>query len=119
MDRVGFVPQADVLYDQVSVEEALAFSSQWRLPRGVSEEERRQIIDETLAVLDLTRVRHSRARVLSGGERRRLSIGIELVARPSVLVLDEPTSGLDGAAACVPRALRFVAAGLTTWPGGC
>jgi len=97
LDRVGFVPQDDIMFSDITVEEALDFSAHWRLPLSVSDEERAIIVNDTLTMLNLGAVRASTASVLSGGERRRLSIGIELVARPSVLVLDEPTSGLDGA----------------------
>jgi len=103
-DRVGFVPQDDVLHAHLTVEETLMYAASWRLPRHLSEEKRRARVNETIAVLGLDDVRHSlvgsvKDRRLSGGQRKRTSIGMELVARPSVLVLDEPTSGLDGAAA--------------------
>ena len=108
IDRVGFVPQHDVLYAHHTVEEAITFSANWRMPRTVSEREKMLEVNRTIAVLGLERVRHSRVglatdreRGISGGERRRVSIALELVARPSVLVLDEPTSGLDSYAAYV------------------
>lgn len=104
LDRVGYVPQDDVLYSDLTVEETLMFNAQWRLPRDITEEERMRIVNDTMITLDLYRIRRSRIgntmnRVLSGGERRRVSIGMELVAKPSVLIADEPTTGLDGAGA--------------------
>jgi ABC-type multidrug transport system ATPase subunit len=98
-DRVGYVPQQDVLYPELSVEEVILFSAQWRLPRTVSDMERYRRVEETIRVLGLEKVRSNQVGPLSGGEKRRVSIGMELVANPSVLVLDEPTSGLDSYAA--------------------
>jgi ABC-type lipoprotein export system ATPase subunit len=91
LDRVGFVPQDDILYGDLTVEESLQFSASWRLPRLMSEQEKMEIVNETISILNLNRVRDSnvgtvRKRGISGGERRRVSIGIELVARPSVLI---------------------------------
>lgn len=104
LDRVGYVPQDDILYSDLTVEETLMFSAQWRLPRELTEDERARIVNDTLVTLDLDHLRTSRIgnimkRSLSGGERRRVSIGMELVTLPSVLVADEPTTGLDGASA--------------------
>mmetsp|Transcript_9496 Transcript_9496/g.15558 ORF Transcript_9496/g.15558 Transcript_9496/m.15558 type:complete len:916 (-) Transcript_9496:66-2813(-) len=102
LDRVGFVPQDDVLYPDLTVEEALTFSASWRLPRHMTVEERRKVVHDTLRTLDLEKIRDRRIgdvkqRSISGGERKRTSIGMELVSLPDVLVMDEPTSGLDSA----------------------
>jgi len=91
LDRVGFVPQDDVLYGDLTVDESIQFSANWRLPRSLSESEKMEIVNETISILNLNRVRSSkigtvRNRGISGGERRRVSIGMELVARPSVLI---------------------------------
>ena len=104
LDRVGFVPQDDVLYPEITVLETLQFSARYRLPRYFSDKNIENIVQETIKTLELTNVVDSfvggpKKRGLSGGERKRVSIGVELVALPSVLVLDEPTSGLDGAQA--------------------
>jgi ABC-type multidrug transport system ATPase subunit len=103
-DRVGFVPQDDVLYDHLTVEETLMFAAKWRLPRHLTDDVRMERVNETLTTLGLDKVRHVlvgsvKDKTLSGGQRKRVSIGMELVAKPSVVVLDEPTSGLDGASA--------------------
>jgi len=102
LDRVGFVPQDDVLYPDLTVEEALMFSANWRLPRDMTQEQKQEVVQHTMEVLDLLKVRDRRigdvqSRSISGGERKRTSIGMELVSKPAVLVMDEPTSGLDSA----------------------
>ena len=98
--RIGFVPQQDVLPVMLTVSEALLFAARLRLPEYVTDAEKRQRVEDVLEQLGLTRVRDSRiggrtsqARGISGGEMRRVSIGLELVASPDVLILDEPTSG--------------------------
>jgi len=92
LDRVGYVPQFDNLFEDLSVEETLVFSGSWRLPGQFD-------LEGTLEVLELTHLRNQPIHVLSGGEKKRVSIGVEMIANPSVLVMDEPTSGLDAAAA--------------------
>jgi ABC-type multidrug transport system ATPase subunit len=98
--RIGFVPQQDVLPAMLTVAEALLFAARLRLPEYVTDAEKRQRVEDVLEQLGLTHVRDSRigglvshARGISGGEMRRVSIGLELVASPDVLILDEPTSG--------------------------
>jgi ABC-type multidrug transport system ATPase subunit len=103
-DSVGFVPQDDIVYSELTVRENLIFSGKFRLPKGTSTEEIEELADETLASLGLARVADSRVgdirrRGVSGGERKRVSIGVELMALPSILFLDEPTSGLDASSA--------------------
>ena len=103
-DRVGFVPQEDVIYPELTVEEVLNFSASWRLPVGTTDEEKKEILEETLEILGLTAVRHLRigptrtSSGLSSGEKKRVSIGMELIANPSIVVMDEPTTGLDSSA---------------------
>ena len=98
--RVGFVPQQDVLPAMLTVSEALLFAARLRLPEYVTDAEKRQRVEDVLDQLGLTHVRDARiggrtshTRGISGGEMRRVSIGLELVASPDVLILDEPTSG--------------------------
>lgn len=98
--RIGFVPQQDILPVMVTVSEALLFAARLRLPEYVTDAEKCQRVEDVLEQLGLTHVRDSRiggrtspARGISGGEMRRVSIGLELVASPDVLILDEPTSG--------------------------
>ncbi|KZT74033.1 hypothetical protein DAEQUDRAFT_720885 [Daedalea quercina L-15889] len=102
--HVGFVPQQDVLPPMLTVHEALLFGARLRLPESVPDAEKRARVDALIAQLGLAHVRGTRIgdgerRGISGGEMRRVSIGLELVARPDVLILDEPTSGLDSVSA--------------------
>ncbi|GBG33363.1 ABC transporter G family member 25 [Hondaea fermentalgiana] len=104
LDRVGFVPQDDVLYPELTVEETFRFSAESRLPRTASAAYKDQVLEELLDMLGLRHLRHTRIGSksiggLSGGEAKRVSIGIELITQPSILIMDEPTSGLDSAAA--------------------
>ncbi|GAA6021211.1 hypothetical protein JCM11491_001608 [Sporobolomyces phaffii] len=97
---IGYVRQDDYLLPFLTVRETLAFSAALRLPRSVPEETRNQIVEQTITELGLadaadTIVGGAGRKGISGGEKRRLSIGCVLVTLPSVLVLDEPTSGLD------------------------
>ena len=97
---VGFVPQEDTMLREMSAKEILTFSARMRLPPEVTEKEIQRIVAKTLDDLNLWKIRHSpvgdeERRGISGGQRKRVNIGMELVADPSVLFLDEPTSGLD------------------------
>lgn len=103
-DAVGFVPQDDIVYAELTVRENLIFSGRFRLPRGTPDDEIEDLADETLANLGLSRVANSpvgdvRRRGVSGGEKKRVNIGLELMANPTILFLDEPTSGLDASSA--------------------
>lgn len=106
MDNVGFVPQDDIVYAELTVRENFLFAGKFRLPAGTSETDIRDLADETIANLALTRVASSivgdvTRRGVSGGEKKRVNIGLELMANPSILFLDEPTSGLDSSSAMV------------------
>lgn len=96
----GFVRQEDILLPYLTVRETVDFAAEMALPECTSIEERQQLVDEVISRLKLVTVQHSRVgnehvRGISGGERRRVSIAVELVKNPAVLLLDEPTSGLD------------------------
>ncbi|KAG2375292.1 hypothetical protein C9374_009915 [Naegleria lovaniensis] len=88
---IGFVPQDDIIASDITVREALEFSLRYRKRRQFSS----QHIIDTLGKLGLLHVQHSLVSEISGGERRRTSIGIEIVNDTPILILDEPTSGLD------------------------
>ncbi|ORY44432.1 P-loop containing nucleoside triphosphate hydrolase protein [Rhizoclosmatium globosum] len=97
---IGFVDQEDTLMPTLTVRETLMFSAQLRLPESISKEDKIKKVNEVMATLGLSHVANTRVgghgkRGISGGEKRRVSIGVELVTSPSVIVLDEPTSGLD------------------------
>ncbi|KAG9052708.1 hypothetical protein FS842_009354 [Serendipita sp. 407] len=102
--RIGFVDQQDILPSMLTVEEALLFAAKLRLPESITLEQKQARVFEVmkqLNILDLkdTRIGSHERRGISGGEQRRVSIGLELVAAPDILVLDEPTSGLDSVSA--------------------
>ena len=108
--QIGSVPQADILHTRLTVRQALNYGAQLRLPNDTSKEERTKIVDETMRKLELTERADLRIDKLSGGQRKRASIGLELLTAPQVLVLDEPTSGLDpGLDAHVMETLRNLA----------
>lgn len=90
--QMGFVPQDDILHEELTVQEVLSFAARLRLP---DPDAQRQSVERVLDVLEIAHRRGARVRQLSGGQRKRVSIGMELVADPRLLFLDEPTSGLD------------------------
>lgn len=95
---IGYVPQDDIIHRELTVYRTLYYVAKMRLSRDVSSAEIRQIVDEVLDVTGLSERRNLRVRRLSGGQRKRVSIAVELITKPSVIFLDEPTSGLDPAA---------------------
>ena len=92
--RIGFVPQDDVVHPSLRVERALSYSGKLL---GLQGETLRQRVESILTTLELSERRGLRTDRLSGGQRKRVSIGVELLAEPRVLLLDEPTAGLDPA----------------------
>ncbi|XP_034808928.2 ATP-binding cassette sub-family G member 8 isoform X2 [Pan paniscus] len=97
---VAHVRQHNQLLPNLTVRETLAFIAQMRLPRTFSQAQRDKRVEDVIAELRLrqcadTRVGNMYVRGLSGGERRRVSIGVQLLWNPGILILDEPTSGLD------------------------
>ncbi|CAI0410173.1 unnamed protein product [Linum tenue] len=102
--RTGFVAQDDVLYPHLTVNETLMFTALLRLPKTLTWEEKAQHVEQVIIELGLTRCRNSMIggplfRGISGGEKKRVSIGQEMLINPSLLLLDEPTSGLDSTTA--------------------
>lgn len=95
--RIGFVPQEDILHRTLTVRQALEFAARLRLPADTTAEERRAQIDNVMAQLGLVEHAGTRVSRLSGGQRKRASVALELLTEPSLLILDEPTSGLDPA----------------------
>lgn len=100
----GYVVQDDVVMGTLTVRENLNFSAALRLPAYVSQKEKEQKVNKLIEELGLDRVADSRVgtqliRGISGGERKRTNIGMELIIDPSVLFLDEPTTGLDASTA--------------------
>lgn len=93
--RIGYVPQDDILHPQLTVGRALGYAAELRFPRDVTTAERSRRIDEVLADLGMTAHAEKKISSLSGGQRKRTSVALELLTKPSLLFLDEPTSGLD------------------------
>jgi ABC-type multidrug transport system ATPase subunit len=107
----AFAEQEDVHADQCTVREALEFSAALRLPKSVSASAREDFVSQILTLLELTPLATRSTESLSQGERKRLTIGVELTANPSILFADEPTTGLDArAAAIVVRVMKRIAA---------
>ncbi|XP_061439037.1 broad substrate specificity ATP-binding cassette transporter ABCG2-like isoform X1 [Rhineura floridana] len=100
----GYVVQDDVVMGTLTVRENFQFSAALRLPKTVREQEKKERVDQILKELGLTKVADSKVgtqfiRGISGGERKRTNIGMELITDPAVLFLDEPTTGLDASTA--------------------
>jgi len=93
---IGFVPQEDIMHRQLTVRQCLYYAGKLRLPEDVSDEEVNRRVEEMLDILKVDPQRWDNpVATLSGGQRKRISLGIELLPRPGVLYLDEPTAGLD------------------------
>ncbi|WP_263990472.1 ATP-binding cassette domain-containing protein, partial [Mycobacterium conspicuum] len=95
--RIGMVPQDDVVHRQLTVNQALGYAAELRLPPDTSKADRDQIVAQVLEELELTKHADTRVDKLSGGQRKRASVALELLTGPSLLILDEPTTGLDPA----------------------
>ncbi|KAK8945225.1 ABC transporter G family member 28 [Platanthera zijinensis] len=109
---IGFVPQDDVVHGNLTVEENLWFSARCRLSAGLSKADKVLVVERIIESLGLQEIRDSlvgtvEERGISGGQRKRVNVGLEMVMEPSLLILDEPTSGLDSASSSLLlRALR-------------
>ncbi|KAF7876360.1 hypothetical protein EAF04_001453 [Stromatinia cepivora] len=102
--RSAYVMQQDVLLPSLTVRETLRYAADLRLPPPTTEEERRKVVEEVILELGLkecadTRIGSTQHKGCSGGEKRRTSIGVQLLSNPSILFLDEPTTGLDATSA--------------------
>jgi ABC-type multidrug transport system ATPase subunit len=93
--ELGYVPQEDIMHRELTVSEALDFAARLRMPSDTSQQERQVRIQQVLRELDLEQRKELPIHKLSGGQRKRVSIGIELLTRPRLFFLDEATSGLD------------------------
>jgi ABC-type multidrug transport system ATPase subunit len=94
---IGYVPQDDIIHRELTVYRTLYYVARLRLSRDVSRREIDQIVNEVMDVTGLSERRDVAISQLSGGQRKRVSIAVELITKPSVIFLDEPTSGLDPA----------------------
>jgi ABC transport system ATP-binding/permease protein len=105
--RIGYVPQDDIIHLEMPLRRTLRYAARLRLPAGTSAAEADRVVEETMQDLDLADRAEVPVRALSGGQRKRASIAVELLTRPCLFFLDEPTSGLDpSTAADVMRLLR-------------
>ncbi|XP_058212810.1 putative white-brown complex homolog protein 30 [Rhododendron vialii] len=109
---IGFVPQDDVVHGNLTVEENLRFSARCRLAADLPKADKVLVVERVIECLGLQGVRDSlvgtvEKRGISGGQRKRVNVGLEMVMEPSLLILDEPTSGLDSSSSnLLLRALR-------------
>jgi len=94
---IGYVPQFDIVHGALTVREALDYAARLRLPADTADSEREARVTEIIATLGLQKRADVRVERLSGGQRKRVAVGVELLHRPGVLFLDEPTTGLDPA----------------------
>ncbi|KAL0696553.1 hypothetical protein Bca4012_063733 [Brassica carinata] len=99
---IGFVPQDDIVHGNLTVEENIWFHAKCRLPAGQSKADKVLVVERVIDSLGLQAVRSSlvgtvEKRGISGGQRKRVNVGLEMAMEPSILFLDEPTSGLDSA----------------------
>lgn len=95
--ELGYVPQDDIVHKELSVARTLQFAARLRLPAGTGAGARDAAVTRVLTTVDLADQAGQRVASLSGGQRKRVSIGVELLTDPLLLFLDEPTSGLDPA----------------------
>ncbi|KZR99629.1 ABC protein, subfamily ABCG, partial [Daphnia magna] len=91
----AYITQQDHLLSNLSVDEYMMSAAHLKLGNGVSEKEKKLTIELIMNTLGLTNSQSTRVSCLSGGECKRLAIGLELIDNPAILFLDEPTSGLD------------------------
>ncbi|XP_010935863.2 ABC transporter G family member 28 isoform X2 [Elaeis guineensis] len=109
---IGFVPQDDIVHGNLTVEENLWFSARCRLSADMSKADKVLVVERVIESLGLQAIRDSlvgtvEKRGISGGQRKRVNVGLEMVMEPSLLILDEPTSGLDSSSSqLLLRALR-------------
>ncbi|KAK6592492.1 ABC transporter [Botrytis cinerea] len=118
--RSAYVMQQDVLLPTLTVRETLRYAADLRLPPPTTEKERRNIVEEVILELGLkecadTRIGSTQHKGCSGGEKRRTSIGVQLLSNPSVLFLDEPTTGLDATSAFQLSSIFCKAADCLSW----
>ena len=92
---IGYVPQKDIIHMELTIHQALDYAAQLRMPPDTTPQEREKRVMEVLEDLDLVHRKDVQISGLSGGQQKRVSIGVELLTKPGLFFLDEPTSGLD------------------------
>lgn len=109
---VGYVPQSDIVYDNLTLHDMLLYTAKLRLPKDTTSAEREAAITKAIDMVELPEKRNSLIKSLSGGQRKRASIAVELLSDPNLLFLDEPASGLDpGTERNLMQSLRNMADG--------
>lgn len=107
---IGYVPQDDIVFNDLTLIDMLRYSADLRMPDDSSYKEKMNRIDEVLDIVELSNKKDVVIRNLSGGQRKRASIAVELLADPKLFFLDEPTSGLDpGTERSLMKTLRNMA----------
>lgn len=111
MDGQAYVTQDDILTGTLTVRETIRYSAQVQLPSSMSRAQKNEVAEQAIAEMGLrkcadTKVGNWHLKGLSGGERRRLSIAVEVLTRPRLMYLDEPTSGLDRSVPDIARSFR-------------
>eukprot|EP00536_Pseudo-nitzschia_multiseries_P003790 jgi/Psemu1/323184/estExt_fgenesh1_pg.C_590040 len=99
MAKIAYVKQADIFFEHLTVRDQLGYTAMMRLPQKWTKQKKLDEVEEIIRLLRLTKVADSKIKLLSGGEKKRVNIGTELLTDPAVLLLDEPTSGLDSTSA--------------------
>eukprot|EP00751_Fragilariopsis_kerguelensis_P020106 CAMPEP_0170901018 /NCGR_PEP_ID=MMETSP0734-20130129/47993_1 /TAXON_ID=186038 /ORGANISM="Fragilariopsis kerguelensis, Strain L26-C5" /LENGTH=422 /DNA_ID=CAMNT_0011295077 /DNA_START=83 /DNA_END=1351 /DNA_ORIENTATION=+ len=103
MSKIAYVKQADIFFEQLTVRQQLTYTAQLRFQDNIDKKERQEKIrtkvDRIIKLLRLTKAQDSPIMMCSGGEKKRVNIGTELITDPQIIMLDEPTSGLDSASA--------------------
>lgn len=109
---IGYVPQSDIVYDNLTLHDMLLYTAKLRLPNDTAPSEMEEAIRKAIEMVELTEKRDSLIKSLSGGQRKRASIAVELLSDPNLLFLDEPASGLDpGTERNLMQSLRAMADG--------
>lgn len=109
---IGYVPQSDIVYDNLTLYDMLSYTAKIRLSKDTSEKDRETAINRAIQLVELTEKKNSYIKNLSGGQKKRASIAVELLSDPNLLFLDEPASGLDpGTERNLMQSLREMADG--------
>lgn len=99
MSKVAYVKQQDIFFEHLTVRDQFTYTAFLRLPSSMPSEDKHAEVDRIIQKLRLKKVEHSPIMMLSGGEKKRVNIGTELLTNPAIILLDEPTSGLDSTSA--------------------